>query len=59
MIFFVGILDPDQAKQNVRPALDPKCLTLLVFLKECFHTKKIFKKKSAEDKKVWNLPIMQ
>ena len=27
-------LDPDQARQNVGPDLDPNCLTLMVFLKE-------------------------
>ena len=27
-------LDPDQARQNVGPDLDPKCLTLIVLLKE-------------------------
>ena len=27
---------PDQARQIVRPALDPNCLTLMVFLKEFF-----------------------
>ena len=26
-------MDPDQARQNVGPNLDPNCLTLMVFLK--------------------------
>ena len=29
-------LDPDQARQSVGPDPDPNCLTLMVFLKECF-----------------------
>ena len=35
-ITFANSLDPDQARQNVGPDLDPNCLTLLVLLKECF-----------------------
>ena len=31
---FLNSLDPDQARQNVRPDLNPNCLTLLVFLKD-------------------------
>ena len=32
---FSNSLDPDQARQNVGPDLDPNCLTaLMVFLKE-------------------------
>ena len=33
---FANSLDPDQARQNVRPDLSPNCLTLMVFLKEYF-----------------------
>ena len=29
LITFSNSLDPDQARQNVRPDLDPNCLTLL------------------------------
>ena len=29
-------MDPDQARQNVGPDLDPSCLTLTVFLKQFF-----------------------
>ena len=39
LITFANSLDPDQARQNVGPDLDPNCLTLLwyswkIFLKE-------------------------
>ena len=50
-------LDPDQARQNVRPDLDPNCLTLMVFLKE--FTEKDGFEKSADDKKHEKLPRMQ
>ena len=33
LITFANSLDPDQARQNVRPDLDPNYLTLMVFLK--------------------------
>ena len=33
LITFANSLDLDQARQNVRPDLDPNCLTLMVFLK--------------------------
>ena len=33
---FANSLDPDQDQQNVGPDLDPNCLTLTVFLIECF-----------------------
>ena len=42
--------DPDQAQQNVGPDLDPKCLTLMVSLKEFFE-KVDFDKKSPDNKK--------
>ena len=29
LLMFVNILDSDQARQNVRPDLDPNCLTLI------------------------------
>ena len=47
---FANSLDSDQALQNVRPELDPNCLTLMVFLKEFFRYVD-FEKKSADDKK--------
>ena len=35
LITFANSLDPDQAKQNIGPDLDPNCFdTLVVFLKE-------------------------
>ena len=46
---FANSLDPDQAGQNVGPVLDPKCLTLMVFLE--FFEKVDLKKKSADNKK--------
>ena len=36
LITFANSSDPDQARQNVGPDLDPNCLTLMVFLKEFF-----------------------
>ena len=41
-------MDPDQARQNVGPDLDPKCLALM-YLK-----KLILKKQSADDKNMQN-----
>ena len=43
-------LDPDQARQNVGPNLDPNCLTLMIFSKEYF-AEVDFEKKPAEDNK--------
>ena len=56
---FANSLDPDQARQNVGPDLDPKLFdTLMVFLKEFF--KKVdFEKKSADDKNHAKLPRRQ
>ena len=34
LISYTISLDPDQARQNVGPDLDPNCLTLMVFSKE-------------------------
>ena len=36
LITFANSLDPDQARQNGGPYLNPNCLTLVVFLKEFF-----------------------
>ena len=33
---FCKQLDPDQARQNIGPDLDPNCLTLIVIRKEFF-----------------------
>ena len=58
LITFANSLDPDQARQNVRPDLDPNCLTLMVFLKEFFE-KVILKKNPQPTKKHVKLPNMQ
>ena len=34
LITFANSMDPDQARQNVGPDLDPNCLTLMVFRKD-------------------------
>ena len=47
LIIFPNSLDPDQARQDVGPDLDPNCLSLIVFLKDFL----LILKKSAEDKK--------
>ena len=42
-------LDPDHAGQDVKPDLDPNCVTLMIFLKEILKknlTAKIDKKKN-------------
>ena len=50
LIIFANSLDPDQARQNVRPDLDPNCLTLMVILKKKFQ-KVDFEKNSRQQKK--------
>ena len=50
LINFANSLDPDQARQNVRPDLDPNCLTLKVVLKEFFE-KDDFEKNLQSTKK--------
>ena len=37
LITFVNSLDPDQARQNAEPDLDPKYLRLMVFILAVFH----------------------
>ena len=73
LITFANSLNPDQARQNIRPDLDPDCLILwwYVFLKDFFFetvnlkknpqtTKKLIRKiKSWDDKKHAKLPSMQ
>ena len=39
LITFVNSLEPDQARQNVWPDLDPNCLILMVVLKKNFMKK--------------------
>ena len=46
---FENSLEPDQARQNVWPDLDPNCLTLMVLLKE-FLEKADFVNKSGDKK---------
>ena len=36
LITSTNSLDPDQARRDVGPDLNPNCLTLMVFLKEFF-----------------------
>ena len=36
LITFANSMDPEQARQNVWPDLEPTCLTLMIFLKEIF-----------------------
>ena len=38
LITFANSLDPDQARQNVGPEMDPKSLTLMVFLENVLKT---------------------
>ena len=42
---FANSLDPDEARQNAGPDLDPNCLTLMVFLKYFFEKVDFAKKK--------------
>ena len=61
LITFANSLDPDQARRNVGPDLDPNCLTLWWYsLKDFFFFVKInLKKKSTDEKKNAKLPRMQ
>ena len=52
-MFFANSLDPDQARQNMGPDLEPNCL--MVFLKEFFEKKKKKKKKSTDYRKACKL----
>ena len=56
LITLANSLDPDQARQNVGPDLDPNCLTLMVFLKEFFETVDFEKKISRRQKSMQNYP---
>ena len=40
LIAFANILDQDQAQQNVRPDLDPNCLTHMVLIKSSIQREK-------------------
>ena len=50
-------LEPDQARQNVGPDLDPTCLTLMVFL--IFFRKKVGEKIQQTTKMYPKLPSRQ
>ena len=60
LITFANSLDPDQARQNVEPDLDPKSKlfdTLMVFLKDFFKKKLILKKRiHRRQKSMQNYP---
>ena len=60
LLTFENRLAPNQAWQNVRPDMDPNCLTLIVFLKEFFNKNEFWKKKNGKkDKKHANFSSMQ
>ena len=54
LTIFANSLDPDQARQNVRPGLDPCCLTL-----QCYLEKSVVEKQMRTIKKHEKLPRMQ
>ena len=56
LINFANSLDQDQARQNVRPDLDPNCLTLKVVLKEFFE-KDDFEQICNRQKSMQNSPV--
>ena len=61
LITFANSLDPDQAWHNVRPDLDPNCLTLwwyswMIVLKKLIKKKKKKKKKHRWQKSMQNYP---
>ena len=51
LITFANSLDPDQARQNVGPDLDPNCLTLWWYSWKICFVNVTLKKKSTDDKK--------
>ena len=59
LITFANSLDPDQARQNVGPDLDPSCLTLWWYSWKNFLKKLILKKVSKWQKKHAKLPSRQ
>ena len=51
LIAFANSLDPDQVKENIRPVLDPNCLTPDHIPEGCFENAYFERKeKSADDK---------
>ena len=57
-VIFANSLDPDQARQNVGPDLDPNCLTLRWYSLKIYLTNN-FRKKCTDDKKHAKLPSIQ
>ena len=53
---FANSLDPDQARQNVGPDLDPNCLTLWWYSWKIFLKKLILKKIHRQQKSMQNYP---
>ena len=51
LITFANSLDPDKARQNVGPDLDPNCLTLWWYSRKIFFEKINLKKKRPTDDK--------
>ena len=54
LMTFINSLDPDQARQNVRPDLDTNCLTLWCHSWKNFW-KNRFLKKSADENNTWKI----
>ena len=60
LITFANSLDPDQARQNIGPDLDPNCLTLWWYSWKIFFKKDNLKKQNPQTtKKHAKLPSMQ
>ena len=59
MTTFANSLDPDQARHNVRPDLDPHCLTLWCYCQSNFWRSFFLKKSSWRQKSMQKLPSMQ
>ena len=57
MITFVHSLDPDQDQGNVKPDLDPNCLTLFSVPERFFFKKSILKKSADDNKSMKHSPI--
>ena len=53
---FENSLDPDQARHNVGPDLDPSCLTLWWYSSKNFRKKLILKKSADNNKSMKNHP---
>ena len=51
LVTIANSLDPDQARQDVGPGLDPNCFTLMVLSKDLFLKNVDFEKISTQQKK--------